>query len=131
MDLRLDRGGGTFNVLHHIVMNCLSQSIILNKVQNCTKHNVPNVLRCLCYPFIKFCVETLMIFPLRSLANKAINSSRAGDFNQAMMELGATVCTPKTPTCSTCPVQNICKAKAKVRAGQNLCKVKANVRAGP
>lgn len=31
-----------------------------------------------------------------------------GDFNQAMMELGATTCTPKSPACSTCPVQQLC-----------------------
>ncbi len=35
---------------------------------------------------------------------------RAGDFNQALMELGATVCTPQTPRCNECPVQNDCIA---------------------
>lgn len=35
----------------------------------------------------------------------------AGDFNQAMMELGATVCTPRLPKCLTCPVSGLCKAK--------------------
>lgn len=34
----------------------------------------------------------------------------AGDFNQAMMELGATVCTPRLPKCLTCPVAGLCKA---------------------
>src|SRR6185437_5335691 len=33
---------------------------------------------------------------------------RAGDFNQAMMELGATVCLPKTPLCPDCPVEEFC-----------------------
>jgi A/G-specific adenine glycosylase len=33
-----------------------------------------------------------------------------GDFNQAMMELGATVCTPRTPKCLLCPVASICRA---------------------
>ncbi|KYH13147.1 A/G-specific adenine glycosylase [Staphylococcus kloosii] len=36
--------------------------------------------------------------------------TRAGDFNQAMMELGAMVCTPKTPLCLFCPVQDNCEA---------------------
>lgn len=36
--------------------------------------------------------------------------TRAGDFNQAMMELGAMVCTPKAPLCLFCPVQENCEA---------------------
>jgi len=35
----------------------------------------------------------------------------AGDFNQAMMELGALVCTPRNPSCSKCPLRNQCQAK--------------------
>lgn len=35
-----------------------------------------------------------------------------GDFNQAMMELGARVCTPRMPSCPTCPVQRYCLAFA-------------------
>ncbi len=34
-----------------------------------------------------------------------------GDFNQAMMELGARVCTPKSPDCTACPVRTDCKAR--------------------
>src|SRR5690625_189981 len=34
----------------------------------------------------------------------------AGDFNQALMELGATICTPRTPKCIVCPVQEHCEA---------------------
>ena len=34
-----------------------------------------------------------------------------GDFNQAMMELGALVCTPKSPDCARCPLAKICAAK--------------------
>jgi A/G-specific adenine glycosylase len=36
----------------------------------------------------------------------------AGDFNQAMMELGATVCTPTSPSCSRCPLVAVCRARA-------------------
>lgn len=34
-----------------------------------------------------------------------------GVFNQALMELGATICTPKVAQCEICPLQNVCKAK--------------------
>lgn len=37
---------------------------------------------------------------------------RPGDFAQALMELGATVCTPKSPKCGLCPVESWCKARA-------------------
>jgi len=37
---------------------------------------------------------------------------RAGDFNQAVMELGATVCTPRRPRCERCPVADACGARA-------------------
>ncbi|ARQ09104.1 A/G-specific adenine glycosylase [Rhizobium etli] len=37
-------------------------------------------------------------------------SGRPGDFAQAMMDLGATICTPKRPACSLCPFRNACQA---------------------
>ncbi|MBR6955201.1 MAG: A/G-specific adenine glycosylase [Clostridia bacterium] len=37
---------------------------------------------------------------------------RPGDFNQALMDLGATVCTPGTPSCEDCPLQGLCDAFA-------------------
>ncbi len=37
-----------------------------------------------------------------------LHPDRAGDFNQAMMELGATVCTPRTPDCVACPLSDRC-----------------------
>ncbi|XP_053394319.1 adenine DNA glycosylase-like isoform X2 [Mercenaria mercenaria] len=49
-----------------------------------------------------------------SLANNLVDPDKPGDFNQGMMELGATVCTPKSPECSTCPLKNNCKAFAQV-----------------
>jgi len=38
---------------------------------------------------------------------------RAGDFAQAMMDLGATICTPKTPACALCPWNESCAAHAR------------------
>ena len=45
-------------------------------------------------------------------AEAVVDPCRPGDFNQAMMELGATVCSPKSPNCSGCPVRSLCNAKA-------------------
>ncbi len=47
---------------------------------------------------------------LWSTAENILPSERIGDFNQALMEVGATVCTPKKPNCSECPFQNTCRA---------------------
>lgn len=44
------------------------------------------------------------------LAGQLVDPDRPGDFNQALMELGATVCTPLNPSCSTCPVSDQCCA---------------------
>ena len=43
-------------------------------------------------------------------AEQLLPVSRPGDFNQAVMELGATLCLPKTPLCLSCPLAAICKA---------------------
>ncbi len=47
---------------------------------------------------------------LQSLADQLLDNTRPGDFNQAMMELGATVCTPRQPACKTCPLVRLCRA---------------------
>jgi len=49
---------------------------------------------------------------LRALANDLLGSDRPGDYNQAVMELGALVCTPSTPLCDRCPLQDVCRAHA-------------------
>lgn len=41
-------------------------------------------------------------------AESVLDRTRPGDFNQAMMELGATVCMPRAPACLTCPVMELC-----------------------
>ncbi len=45
------------------------------------------------------------------LAEEAIPKGRAGDFNQAMMELGALVCEAGAPRCGSCPVSAECRAR--------------------
>ena len=56
-------------------------------------------------------IKTLSIkrnafFDVKSL----LISGRAGDFNQALMDLGATICTPANPSCESCPVSHHCLA---------------------
>ena len=48
---------------------------------------------------------------LKDLAAALTPEKRPGDYAQAMMDLGATVCTPKSPTCVRCPWQKPCKAR--------------------
>jgi A/G-specific adenine glycosylase len=47
---------------------------------------------------------------LRPLAQELLNPVRPGDHNQAVMELGATICHRRTPLCAVCPVQEFCLA---------------------
>jgi len=50
--------------------------------------------------------------PLIRAATDAITpQERAGDFAQAMMDLGATICTPRRPACALCPLRNMCLAQ--------------------
>jgi A/G-specific adenine glycosylase len=44
-------------------------------------------------------------------AGQWLDPNRPGDFNQAMMELGATVCTPRAPACPACPVVDVCSTR--------------------
>jgi A/G-specific adenine glycosylase len=48
---------------------------------------------------------------LREIASRLVPKTRPGHFNQAIMELGATLCTPKKPRCGECPVALHCWAK--------------------
>lgn len=49
---------------------------------------------------------------IRAKAATLTPMRRAGDFAQAMMDLGATICTPKSPACNRCPIEHLCDAKA-------------------
>jgi A/G-specific adenine glycosylase len=54
---------------------------------------------------------------LWSTAQALLDTRRPGDFNQAMMELGATVCVPDQPRCAICPIQRFCRTRG---GGQRL-----------
>jgi len=49
---------------------------------------------------------------LWELAEALIPPGRAGQFNEALMDLGATICTPRNPRCPHCPLQDVCRAYA-------------------
>ncbi len=49
---------------------------------------------------------------LSQAAGRLLARERPGDWNQAMMELGATICTPGAPRCLICPVARYCRARA-------------------
>jgi A/G-specific adenine glycosylase len=48
---------------------------------------------------------------LESLALRMLPQGRSSDFNQALMDVGATICTPTNPTCLLCPVMDFCQAQ--------------------
>jgi A/G-specific adenine glycosylase len=48
---------------------------------------------------------------IERFAAKLVDPERPGDFNQAMMELGATVCLPRNPQCLVCPVREACETR--------------------
>ena len=48
---------------------------------------------------------------LWNLAYKLVDKADPFDYNQAMMDIGTTICLPKNPKCELCPLNNICKGK--------------------
>jgi A/G-specific adenine glycosylase len=54
---------------------------------------------------------------LWAAAEAMLDRGRPGDFNQAMMDLGATVCTPRGPECLTCPVIEMCATRGEMAGG--------------
>ena len=52
------------------------------------------------------------LFDLLSPAAALMDRARPGDYNQALMDLGAAICTPKSPKCDACPVAGHCRAFA-------------------
>ncbi|KAI8097144.1 DNA glycosylase [Halteromyces radiatus] len=49
------------------------------------------------------------------IATTLVPSERPGDFNQALMELGARICSPQNPNCDGCPIQTQCSALVQLR----------------
>lgn len=71
-------------------------------------------------------IEALELDPRRAAGRRALwgraealhaaSEAHPGDLNQALMELGATLCTPRSPRCHACPVARWCRARAMGRA---------------
>ena len=57
--------------------------------------------------------STLGSKQLKELANEILDKNRPGNSNQALMELGALVCTPRNPACENCPLIGFCEAYKK------------------
>ncbi len=53
-----------------------------------------------------------------ALADRIVSRRDPGAWNQALMELGATVCTPRSPACETCPLAKLCRARAEGRVAE-------------
>lgn len=73
-----------------------------------------NVVRVLCRVFG---IEGDVTLPgtkaqIADLAQALLPGGRAGDYNQALMELGALVCRPRGPVCEACPLNGVCVARA-------------------
>ena len=63
---------------------------------------------------------------VRARAAQLVPRSRPGDFNQALMELGATHCAPRLPNCAACPVNSECAARQSADFGRLLLSRKKN-----
>ena len=57
-------------------------------------------------------------------ADRLLDRERPGDFNQAMMELGATVCTPRAPICRMCPVVELCSTRGELAGSSRAARQK-------
>jgi A/G-specific adenine glycosylase len=75
----------------------------------------------------------------RALANFAaevLPSGQAADWNQALMDLGATICTARAPSCARCPLVDICSTRPRLeqadcRAAHLAAEARATYRPGP
>lgn len=88
------------------------RAIAFNKPANVVDGNVERVMARI------FCVEDPLPASKKNLKSFAAflaetEKERSGDYAQALMDLGAGVCIPRSPRCGVCPVSNFCKAREK------------------
>ena len=70
-----------------------------------------NVARVLARVFLRRDADPDNRAAFQALADRLVSRRHPGDFNQAMMELGATVCLPRIPRCPACPLEKLCGAR--------------------
>ena len=61
---------------------------------------------------------------LKAVAARVVPGARPGDFNQALMDLGATVCLARNPRCAECPTAPLCAASRGGRIAKSAAKVR-------
>lgn len=99
-------------------------SIAFNRPEPAVDGNVMRVLS------RYFCIDEDIARPatrigMEGLARELIPEGEAADFNQALMELGAMICTPKSPSCLACPVMTHCQGRLAGREEELPIKSKA------
>jgi A/G-specific adenine glycosylase len=82
-------------------------SIAFNQSVPAVDGNVRRVLSRL------FDIDAPTAASVRAEADQLVDPDRPGDGNQALMELGATICTPRSPRCADCPIASHCLAHAR------------------
>jgi A/G-specific adenine glycosylase len=66
----------------------------------------------------KHCNEHFWPLAEQLVSHNNVPVTRMGDLNQALMEMGAVVCTPKNPECENCCLKNVCQAYKSVQTGE-------------
>ncbi|GAC1436227.1 MAG: hypothetical protein NVS1B11_20210 [Terriglobales bacterium] len=64
--------------------------------------------------------KSLLTSQIWTLAAQLVCRKRPGDFNQAMMELGALVCLPRNPLCACCPVSRFCRTRGDLKVKRKI-----------
>ncbi len=101
---------------------CFDELIALPGIGKNTAHAVLSFAHHQAFPVMEANVKRILsrIFALTnpsekmlwSGAEKLLNRTNPFDHNQAMMDMGAMICTVKNPLCTTCPAQSICRGKS-------------------
>ncbi len=91
-------------------------SIACGDAVACVDGNVARVLARLTADATAFASGSELVKRFRPLAAEALDPTHPGEWNEAMMELGALVCTPRSPTCLVCPLLKHCATADPVAA---------------
>lgn len=91
-------------------------SIACGDAVACVDGNVARVLARLTADATAFASGSELVKQFRPLAGEVLDSTHPGEWNEAMMELGALVCTPRSPTCLVCPLRKHCATADPERA---------------